>query len=283
MAVDANPFLASGAGGGYSSLAEPDLLDGQTWPQASQPQGWSRKRKAACGLAFTVIVFLGGSGAGWHFREMAMKPPAPATPRLPPPALPPGASYPPVPPSPPPTSHTFTCAPANDPIVCAALGDIFYATNGMVWANNPYSTQHWMEAATGIETDFCTLGHGQINAAVVSCVDGTLSSITFNAAYFQSEFVGVIPNAFGSLTSLTSLQLTYATGLTGTLPAAMGGLAGLVTLDFKYSGLIGTVPASWASLTSLTYFSLAYTHLCGTVPPNLAVIPPMSSKPLPPC
>jgi len=63
----------------------------------------------------------------------------------------------------------------------------------------------------------------------------------------------------------------------------MGGLTGLVTLDFKYSGLIGTVPASWASLTSLTYFSLAYTHLCGTVPPNLAVIPPMSSKPLPPC
>ena len=313
MAVDSNPFLPRDGAGTYAPLSEPDLLDGQPWPQTTQPQGWSRKRKAAYGLVFTVAVFLGGSGAGWHFREMAMKPLAPVAPpvyappqpgdvppptvltppRPPPPALPPGESYPPVPPlprmapapptlpppaqSPPPSGLTFTCAPDNDPNVCNALSDFFYATNGLLWANH-YSYRSWMNAATGTETDICTLES-------VSCVNNVLSAISLYISPYQSEFVGTLPTSFGNLASLRSLKLFDMPGLTGSFPASMGRLTGLVSLDIEYTGLTGTIPSSWASLTSLQYLSLTTgnANLCGTVPPNLAGVPPLSDKPLPPC
>lgn len=40
----------------------------------------------------------------------------------------------------------------NDPVVCSALGDLYYSTNGAGWL---ISTR-WSDAAAGIPTDFCT-------------------------------------------------------------------------------------------------------------------------------
>ena len=224
-----------------------------------------------------------------------MKPPAPATPRLPPPALPPGASYPPVPPAPPalppamvpprppPSQRTFTCAARNDPVECAALGDFFYATNGLLWASSD-----WINAASGIPTDICTFNG-------VRCFAGRVSSFIIGT-YPSTAFIGTLPPSVGDLSSLLSLQLgAYLVepdwglpGLTGTLPAQIGQLSSLVSLKISAS-MSGTVPASWSSLTSLQSLDLSGSSVrhnrqfCGDVPPNLAGIPPLSNNPLPPC
>lgn len=47
---------------------------------------------------------------------------------------------------------SFTCAANNDPVTCAALGDLFFATNGTGWKNST----GWSSAAALIPTDYCT-------------------------------------------------------------------------------------------------------------------------------
>jgi hypothetical protein len=72
--------------------------------------------------------------------------------------MPPSPS--PPPPTPPGWSGPFTCCSGqascggavNDPVVCAALGDLYYATNGAGWNNNG----GWSSAAVGVPTDFCS-------------------------------------------------------------------------------------------------------------------------------
>jgi hypothetical protein len=61
---------------------------------------------------------------------------------------------PPFPPSPPPLPGrpAFACAAGNDPVVCSALGDLYYATNGAGWGNK----SGWLSAATGTPTDYCS-------------------------------------------------------------------------------------------------------------------------------
>ena len=49
----------------------------------------------------------------------------------------------------------FTCASSgNDATTCAALGDLYTATNGASWASN----SGWSSAAAGTATDYCTFG-----------------------------------------------------------------------------------------------------------------------------
>ena len=86
----------------------------------------------------------------------------------------------PQPPSPPPpprplaTGHIFTCCSEqmdtcnliNDAIVCAALGELYYATNGGGWVHN----SGWSAAATGYATDFCSF-YG------ATCTDGVLQNL----------------------------------------------------------------------------------------------------------
>ena len=49
-------------------------------------------------------------------------------------------------------AQTFTCAAGNDATQCAALRDLYYATNGPSWRY----TSVWYSAASGIPTDYCT-------------------------------------------------------------------------------------------------------------------------------
>ena len=70
----------------------------------------------------------------------------------------------------------FTCAPANDVTACAALGDLYAATNGAGMASN----SGWSSAAAGTATDYRSF-QGVICAAVAVltwriCVGGTASS-----------------------------------------------------------------------------------------------------------
>jgi hypothetical protein len=55
----------------------------------------------------------------------------------------------------------FTCAPGNDAVTCAALGDLYSATGGS-W----FQTAGWANASADVPTDFCTF-YG------VYCADGT--------------------------------------------------------------------------------------------------------------
>jgi hypothetical protein len=303
MALD-TPFFPSGNAHSFG-CTEPDLLlDGQPWPQPTQPRGWSWKRKLAAFFTFMMIVFFSGSIAGWHFREMAMKPPAPPSaalppppstvppppyhtpppPRPPPPFLPPGAFYPPTsppplaisspppPPSSPASSRNFTCAPANDPVVCAALGDFYYATSGILWARR----SEWSQAASGSATDYCSF-------PFLSCTGGEPTSLSMHSIS-AAELVGTLPASFGNLVSLVSLDFAFLSGLVGTLPASMGHFSNLVTLTMKDTGLSGTLPAAWSGMTSLQFLSLEFSYsICGNVPPNLATVPPLSNNPLPRC
>lgn len=42
-------------------------------------------------------------------------------------------------------TDAFSCLATNDPLVCSALADLYYATNGAEWASN----QGWADAAAG--------------------------------------------------------------------------------------------------------------------------------------
>ena len=45
----------------------------------------------------------------------------------------------------------FTCLPENDPVECAALGDLYAATAGESWVFNT----GWSNAASGLGTNLC--------------------------------------------------------------------------------------------------------------------------------
>ncbi len=66
----------------------------------------------------------------------------------PPPSPPPS----PLPPPPPPPAPTFTCAAGEDATTCAALADLYDATDGPHWVNNG----GWRDAAASIPTSYCT-------------------------------------------------------------------------------------------------------------------------------
>jgi len=50
------------------------------------------------------------------------------------------------------TGSNCTGGVSNDPVTCAALGDLYYATSGNAWS----AKQGWSSAAAGTATDFCT-------------------------------------------------------------------------------------------------------------------------------
>jgi hypothetical protein len=53
----------------------------------------------------------------------------------------------------------FTCSNSGSNLVCSALGDLYYATNGTGWTNN----SGWSSAADGKPTDYCTFYSGGTN------------------------------------------------------------------------------------------------------------------------
>jgi len=91
----------------------------------------------------------------------------------PPPSPPPSPPSPP-PPNPPGWSGPFTCCSGqascgsvtNDPVVCSALGDLYYATKGSGWTTKT----GWSSAAAGNATNYCNfvlVGFATCNSAGV--------------------------------------------------------------------------------------------------------------------
>ena len=110
-------------------------------------------------------------------------PSPPPSPPSPPPFPSPSPSPPPLPPSPPnpppspplPPSSSFVCANGNDPVVCAALGDLYSATSGSGWTGN----SGWSSSAALYATDYCTFDGA-------ACLPGTstLTSLCVHTPHF---------------------------------------------------------------------------------------------------
>jgi len=73
---------------------------------------------------------------------------------------------------------TFTCADYNDPVTCAALGDLYYATSGAGWIENT----GWSSAAAGIATDYCGFWTGY-NCGGEQCSGGVMQCLYVRAGW----------------------------------------------------------------------------------------------------
>jgi len=142
--------------------------------------------------------------------------PAPPSPPSPPP-LPPLPPYPPLPPG---QLGLFACCSGqaqcggvfNDPVVCNALGDLYYSTNGGGWAENA----GWAVAATGIPTDYCG-----------------------GSMYTQGDYAApAMSTRCNSAGILTGLNLA-SNGLSGTIPASLGDLTSLSFLCVRLQSALG--------------------------------------------
>ncbi len=65
----------------------------------------------------------------------------------------------------------FTCAAGDDPVQCAALGDLYAATNGAAWGDAP----GWSAAAAGVPTSYCQFSY-------VACAGQAVTSVCVAAA-----------------------------------------------------------------------------------------------------
>jgi len=165
----------------------------------------------------------------------------------------------PPPPTPPGWSGPFTCCSGqascggavNDPVVCAALGDLYYATNGAGWNNNG----GWSSAAAGVPTDYC--GFWVVEAGGCS----VLHSLTLQINHLS----GTIPSSLSLITSLT--QINFGINLlSGTIPVSLSSISRLQYLIFADNQLIGTLPGELFSLTTLLDLNVYKNELSGTIP-----------------
>jgi len=138
-----------------------------------------------------------------------------------PPMPPPGPS-PPPPPPPFPGRNQFTCSAVNDPVVCSALGDLYYSTNGAGWTN----PAGWSSAANGVPTDFCSFyqwgggmagppcdTHGVLTfLCVTACqvVQRHLTPLPLQSNLYNNNLAGTIPSTLGNILSLTALCVRHS-------------------------------------------------------------------------
>jgi len=193
------------------------------------------------------------------------------------PSPPPPSAQPPPPPILPPP---FTCCSGqascgrafNDNVTCAALGDIYTATNGVGWSDQT----GWSAAAAGSPTDFCTSFHyaactgGFITTLYVHSGLGMRMCLTSFASLLGWNLSGTLPSSLSSLTTLTDLLIVGNPYLTGSIPSGLGSLSNLVNLHLDHNSLSGTVPSTLGSLTSLTALFFANNILSSTLPASLS-------------
>lgn len=146
----------------------------------------------------------------------------------------------------------FQCVPANSPVQCAALGDLYAATRGEQWR----AATGWAEAARGAPTSFCSFSG-------VECSPDGGSVVKLRLAL--NKLVGSLPWSVGSLTGLEFLSFGF-NELSGSLPASLGSLRALTTLNVRNNQLSGSLPAALGSLSALQQLELGSNAFSGTVP-----------------
>jgi len=153
------------------------------------------------------------------------------------------------------------CASTDDPAQCAALVDLYTATNGHKWTYNT----GWLNGSSYCDWNWdCGIGP----KCGVTCDDSG------NVAILQllgNGLTGTIPASLGNLKRLTTMRLSY-NKLTGTIPDSLGNLKGLQLLTLYDNQLTGTIPASLGNLKSLQQMSFSVNQLNGTIPDSLGNI-----------
>jgi Leucine rich repeat len=216
--------------------------------------------------------------------------------------LPTDGPLPACPPSPPPPLPTcqngFMCAPPpqNDPAVCCALADLYYATGGPNTSPSGgwIQTAGWFEAARGCPNgpascDYCGFWANPspqyTTQSIIGCGTtytgaGTGKDIT-NLDLSNNNLVGTLPNSVKQIfatsasawTSPTCYSPDFACGLhltnnqlTGTIPASLGSLSRIGQVALNNNALTGTLPSALSGLTSLKILALSHNSLQGTMP-----------------
>ena len=183
----------------------------------------------------------------------------------------------------------------NDVTICAALGDIYYATGGPQWLQmlGAPPAPGFSDCASGAGYDYCNfnyggtlkcsfattgigsaLGPGAILNLAANTMTGTLPASFMNLAAISDmtsiTFTGnsdlvIDPALFAPFTSLTRLSLS-STQLSGSLPASWGALSNLLWFDASTSGLSGTLPPVLSVMTGLSALFLDSNALTGSIP-----------------
>ena len=114
---------------------------------------------------------------------------------------------------------------------CAALSDLYFATNGA----------GWNDASGWLMTTAISSWHG------IFISNGHVSSLNLSG----NNLVGALPASIGDLFSLRVLHLDGNTQLTGAVPSTIGHLLNLQIMNIGNTGLSGEVPYHISSLISL--------------------------------
>ena len=202
----------------------------------------------------------------------------------------------------------------NDVAICAALGDLLFATGGpqpdhmaVQQTVQPYifywaKANGWTDAARNISTDYC-------NFDMVTC--GVSATNVTNAKGYGillggNNLTGTVPASFSALsglpdanvlefgqmtstltldpnilvpfaTSLTYLSMAGITLVGGTLPPLLGGLTMLSVLFAMNDALTGTLPPEIGSLTRLQALQLGGNSLTGGIPDSWSSLTALTS------
>ena len=186
----------------------------------------------------------------------------------------------------------------NNVILCNALGDLYYATNGPNWISSMgpswQANGGFTAAASGASTNYCNfdfggtlscryadtgMGSGAKLSLYSQAMTGTIpvSFMELAALGFESiAFTGspnlvVDPAVFAPFTTLTSLSMS-STSLSGTIPASWGALSNMVSFDAAFTSLSGSLPAALGQWTAITSLFLDNNALQGSIPDTFAAM-----------
>ena len=166
----------------------------------------------------------------------------------------------------------------NNVTVCAALGDLLYATGSPVLGANGYtfawlgSQAGWADAASGVATDYCSFSNLYCGASAT----GVPPAKGMPGLLLDSwGMVGTLPASFGALAALPDINSIGLANNAGLLvdPALLLPFTQLSYVNLAYTTLLGgTLPAAWAGLTQLTTMYLSNCQLTGTLPPEYGAL-----------
>jgi hypothetical protein len=197
-------------------------------------------------------------------------------------------------------ANAGTTAEWNNVAICAAFGDLLYATGGPqpLGANQGYSftwtswpLTGWSSAAGNVKTDYCSFA----SVACSQSATGVPPPKSMPGLFFDSfNLTGTLPPSFPALKALPDfiaiglgnnpglavditllaqfapvlkyLSLTAVPILGGTLPPALGAFTSLTTLQISSNSLTGTLPPELGALSALTTLQLTNQALSGSIP-----------------
>jgi len=150
-----------------------------------------------------------------------------------------------------PLAYNPNCGQYDHPDDCAALTDLYHATNGTGWNPDHTSSQTWLSGKT-----ICG-GEDTGNWRGVTC------SMKGRSGLFDTQCADIsrwrlpkviVPNEFIRC-RVDKIDL-FSQNLVGTIPESIGKLAMITSLNLGYNELTGAVPASLDKSGSLTFLRL---------------------------